>query len=241
MPNLKSNLLNRCFTRVAQLATFAVLAGASANAQAADAGNSSACISDGAKKEATSCPANAGGGTFDVGKHGKSPQVNFHSAPQAADLKKRDQQMKPNMPSVTDVPRDDRKSKLQNRARALLVTEISGLESLFSSTAKNSPDRVDLARRLAEDYVELETAAFKEKTQAEVDRDAAKKTNPQLASQKQATANQANQFMTRARAQAERYYGTIRSDYPNYTKLDEVLYYLAYEYEQSNDNAHARQ
>lgn len=230
--------IQRVLTGVAVVAAFV---GIQASAFAADAGNSSSCISDGAKKEATSCPANAGGGTFDVGKHGKAPQVNFHSAPQAADLKKRDQQMKPNMPGVNDFPVDQRKSKLQNRARALLVTEIAGLESLFGSTAKNSPDRVDLARRLAEDYVELETAAFKEKTQAEVDRDAAKKTNPQLASQKQAAANQAGQFMTRARGAAEKYYGVIRTDYPNYSKLDEVLYYLAYEYEQSNDSAHARQ
>lgn len=220
------------------------LLGIGSTAFAADAGGSSAtggtCLTDGAKKELTSCP-NSGPANFDVSKHGKAPQVNFHSAPPPADLKKRDQQQKPNMPTVTDVPRDERKSKLQNRARALLVTEISGLESLFASTAKNSPDRVDLSRRLAEDYVELETAAFKEKTQAEIDRDNAKKSNPQLASQKQAQANQANQFMTRARTQAEKYYGLIKSDYPNYSKLDEVLYYLAYEYEQSNDNAHARQ
>ncbi|MEO8876776.1 MAG: tetratricopeptide repeat protein, partial [Polyangiaceae bacterium] len=235
--SLKS-LKSRWVTRAAIVVA---LVGLDIGLQANIAHAADACISDGAKKEASSCPANAGGGTFDVGKHGKAPQVNFHSAPQAADLKKRDQQMKPNMPGISDVPRDDRKSKLQNRARALLVTEISGLESLFNTTAKNSPDRVDLSRRLAEDYVELETAAFKEKTQAEVDRDAAKKTNPKLASQKQATANQAGQFMTRARGAAEKYYGIIRSDYPNYSKLDEVLYYLAYEYEQSNDNAHARQ
>ncbi|HEX7666311.1 MAG TPA: hypothetical protein VF407_17415 [Polyangiaceae bacterium] len=229
-----------------QASLVAALVGISAafnvtTAFAADApATGGACLSDGAKKDMTSCP-NSGPSNFDVSKHGKAPQVNFHSAPQPKDLKTKDQQNKPQMPTITDVPRDERKSKLQNRARALLVTEISGLESLFGSTAKNSPDRVDLARRLAEDYVELETAAFKEKTQAEVDRDNAKKTNPQLASQKQAAATQANQFMTRARTQAEKYYGLIKSDYPNYSKLDEVLYYLAYEYEQSNDNAHARQ
>src|SRR6185369_3344932 len=68
-----------------------VLSAASA-ASAQTAGG--ACIGDNAKKELAVCP-NTGPATFDVGKHGKAPQVNFHSAPQAADLKKRDQAIKP--------------------------------------------------------------------------------------------------------------------------------------------------
>src|SRR5207244_9812548 len=118
--------------------------------------------------------------------------------------------------------------------------EISGLENLFGSTPKNAQDRPTLARRLAEDYVELESAAFREKTQAEIDRDTLKKTNPSGAGQKQTAANQANQIMTRARTNAEKYYTLITTDYPNYPQLDEVLYYLAYEYEQANDNGNAR-
>jgi len=205
-------------------------------ARAQTAGN--ACVSDNAKKELAVCP-NTGPATFDVGKHGKAPQVNFHSAPQAADLKKRDQVIKPPNPE-TDIPRDERKNRLQARARALLVTEISGLENLFRSTPKNAPDRVELARRLSEDYVELESAAFREKTQAEIDRDNLKKQNPAGAGQKQAVANQAAGVMNGARTKAEQYYGLIKNEYPNYSKLDEVLYYLAYEYEQANDNANAR-
>ena len=79
------------------------------------------CIDEKAKATLNAC----GGAAlkeFDVGKHGKSPQVNFHSAPPPADLKKRDQQVKPNAPTMTDAPRDERKSRLQARQRALLVT-----------------------------------------------------------------------------------------------------------------------
>ncbi len=213
-----------------------LLEGAAFAADAPTAGG--VCITDNAKKELSACPGN-GPKEFDVSKHGKSPQVNFHSAPTPADLKKKDQQIKPNMPSES-VPRDDRKNKLQARARALLVTEIQGLESLFRTTPKNSPDRVDLARRLSEDYIELENAAFKEKTQAEVDRDGFKKTNPAAAGQKQTLVNSSATIMNGARANGEKYYNLIKTEYPNYSKLDEVLYYLAYEYEQSNDNANAR-
>lgn len=197
-----------------------------------------ACVNEAAKKELTTCPG-TGPKEFDVGKHGKAPQVNFRTAPQAADLKKRDQQLKPNAPTES-VPRDERQSRLHARAKALLVTEIQGLESLFKTTPKNSPDRVELARRLSENYVELESAAFKEKTQAEIDRDNLKKTNPNAAGQKQAAANSAAQIMQKARVNAQKYYSLIKTEYPNYSKLDEVLYYLAYEYEQSNDNQNAR-
>jgi tetratricopeptide (TPR) repeat protein len=168
--------------------------------------------------------------------------LNFHTAPQPADLKKRDQQTRPNMPSeqMSAGQRDDRKSRLQQRSKGLLVGEIQGLENLNANTPPNSPDRLQLVRRLAEDYVELENAGFTEKTQAEIQRDNLKKTNPAGASREQAIANQANNIMLKARARAEQYYTTITTDFPNYPQLDEVLYYLAYEYEQGNNNDLAR-
>jgi tetratricopeptide (TPR) repeat protein len=212
----------------------AALVGSTTAAWAADV-----CIDDKAKQSLNACGGN-GPKEFDVGKHGKAPQVNFHSAPPPADLKKRDQQVKPNQPTLQDAPRDERKSRLQARQRALLVTEIQGLERLFETTKKNAPDRPQLGRRLAEAYVELEAAAFRDKTEAEIKRDEAKKKNPQQAGQFQTNANQADQVMKAARKKAIDNYTLIVNDYPNYPALDEVLYYLAYEYEQANDLKNAR-
>jgi hypothetical protein len=45
------------------------------------------------------------------------------------------------------------------RPRALVVTELSQLEQLFSSTAKGSPQRPQIARRLADTYAELSRVA----------------------------------------------------------------------------------
>ncbi len=211
-------------------------------AQAADAPAATttggACISQEAKTKLEACE-NKGPAAFNVSKHGNAPQVNFHSAPPPADLKKRNQQRTPNAPTTTQ-PRDLRKSRLQARGRALLVTEIAGLENLFRTTPRNAPDRVQLARRMAEDYVELESAAFRDKTQAEIARDGLRKKNPSAAGQKQAQANQANAIMLAARKKVVQYYTLIVDQYPNYGQLDEVLYYLAYEYEQANDLANAR-
>src|SRR4051812_4782225 len=97
----------------------AVTSAASAKAIAADV-----CIDDKAKEALVAC---AGGIAPKEFKGTKAPAANFHSAPTTTDLKKKDQQMKPGKPNIEEAPRDERKSRLQARQRALLVTEIQGL------------------------------------------------------------------------------------------------------------------
>src|SRR6185312_5169645 len=104
--------------------------------------------------------------------------------------------------------------------------------------------------RLAEDYVELENAAFREKTVAEVARDEQKAKNPRGAAQQQSISSARKVTMEKARKAAIRYYSILVDDYsgqpsqtfpqnppPAYPGLDEIYYYLAYEYEQSGDTA----
>jgi tetratricopeptide (TPR) repeat protein len=114
---------------------------------------------------------------------------------------------------VSPVVRDDRRSRLQQRAQGLMAAEIQGLESLLASTPATSPDRAQLLRRLAEDYVELENAAVKDQTAA---------------------------LVQSSRQNAEQRYTSLKDEFPSYALLDEVLYYLGYEYEQAGDLANAR-
>ncbi|MFO0643706.1 MAG: tetratricopeptide repeat protein [Polyangiaceae bacterium] len=208
---------------------------AAADGAASSSASGGVCIEEKAKKELNAC---AVAGPKEFAAHGKQTQANFRGVAPIGDPKKKDN--KPPSPVVNDAPRDERKSKLQARQRALLFTEIQGIERLFQNTPRNAADRVTLARRLAEAYVELEAAAFRDKTNAEMERDNLKKANPQGAGQKQALANQADQVMKSARNQAIRYYTLVKTDYPDYAQLDEVLYYLAYEHEQANDYKTAR-
>src|SRR5262249_7687152 len=113
------------------------------------------------------------------------------------------------------------------------------LESLFATTPKNAPDRPQLARRLAENYVELESAAFRDKTEAGIKADSMKN-NPGEAGKAKQSAAAAAQMMDRARKKAIEYYTLLKTGYPNYSQMDEVLYYLAYEYEQAQDLNNAR-
>lgn len=111
-------------------------------------------------------------------------------------------------------PRDPRVAKLRPRARALMVTELQALEKLFAATGKTSPDRPALMRRLAEGYIELGYSAANEPDGAKL-ADAARK-------------------------KALQHYLALRTEYPAYSKLEEVLYYAGYEHERAGDLARAR-
>jgi tetratricopeptide (TPR) repeat protein len=223
------------------------LAGAalSSPASAADA-----CVSQQAKDALAACP----GGKLQQ-TAGKKPGVTFKGAPTGVDLKKKDQQTKPNNPtaSMNAAQRDERRNRLAARSRQLLVTEIQGLESLYTSTPKNSPDRPKLMRRLAEGYVELESAAFRDKTENAIKADEAKKKNPGAVAGFQSESGKADKILVAARTAAIKYYTQLKDGYPKYCQntnaqnpsqssgcTDEVLYYLAYEYEQAQNLDQAR-
>lgn len=201
-------------------------------------GSGGVCIDEKAKANLNACAVT--GREFSVSAHGAGPTMNFKTAPPPAELKKKDEMRKPGGPTFDKPPRDERRSRLEARQRGLLVSEIQGIERLFETTPKNAADRPVLMRRMAEDYVELESAAFRDKTNAEIARDEQKKTNPQAAGQKQADANTADTVMKNARGAAIKYYSMLKNEYPKYPQLDEVLYYLAFEYEQASDFKTAR-
>lgn len=228
---------------VAALAVGAVAA--SGNASAADI-----CISQQAKDALSQCP----GGKMEA-TAGKKPAVSFNTAPQGVNLKKRDDQTKPTLPatSQTIAQRDERRNRLEARSRQLLVTEIQGLESLFQTTPKDAADRPGLMRRLAEGYVELESAATRDKTELSIKIDEAKRKSPGTVGKLQEESAKADKILAAARQAAIKYYGMLETQYPKWCQTvnkadpakstgctDEVLYYLAYEHEQANDLDKAR-
>src|SRR5262249_9454610 len=134
---------------------------------------SAECIGKEAQTNLSTCP----GGPAKFDPHQKRA-VAFKSAPPPIEVKKREDDVKPVNPDELKkyADRDTRKNRLQARARALLITEISGLERLYKTTPKKSADRPQLTRRLAEAYVELESAAQRDKIAADIQaQDAIKK------------------------------------------------------------------
>lgn len=207
-----------CF--VASLAPLLARA-ADTPAASTDAPKTFDCISQGAKDSLTKCE---GSGTFSaIGD--KPKEVKMGSVAAANNATKEN---KPTPPSITQ---DDMKAlrgiKVASKVRELLVKEIAQLEQLWKVTGKNASDRVTLARRLAETYVELEGAATRDAIQADIDK-------------KPDDAAKAKKLVETARNNAVKYYKVIINDYKTYPQLDEVLYFLAYEYEQAQNLDEAR-
>ena len=211
--------------------------------------NSATCITPAAVSALSACP----GGPQLHPTGGKQPAMSMRG--KVEDLKKGNKTIGVGTADVAMLAgiRDQRQTALKQRVLALLITEIQQLESLYKSTDLRSKDRPMLLRRMAEDYVELENAAFREKTEAEIKRDNFKGSNPREAGKQQAIANSRKTTMERSRKAAINDYSLLVTDYsgqpstnfasnppPAYPLLDEVYYYLAYEYEQAGDTANAR-
>src|SRR5262245_59816466 len=135
----------------------AALAGAAPEAKMTDL--SGECIGTEAPKTLVACP---GGPKLEIKQKRAAA---FKSAPPPLDVKKRQDDSKPINPEELKkyAERDTRKTRLQARARALLITEIQGLERLYKNTPEQSADKPQLTRRLAEAYVELDGAAPRHK------------------------------------------------------------------------------
>ena len=198
-------------------------------AQGAGATSSAAnrCWSSQAEQRLTGCEG-ATPTAYTAGAQRGQPSVHFKAKPPTPP-KTTEPRAKPGGPAELDPGklRELREKALQPRMRAMLITEIQGLEQLFRSTPRRAPDRVIIARRLAESYVELENAARRDQTRAEIDK------NRQEAAK-------AGGVVVLARNKAIAYYDLIKRQYASYAKIDEVLYYLAYEYEQAKDLPNAR-
>lgn len=218
------------------VATVCGLTLAAGSALGADARRMSAeCISDAAYKNFSECP---GGPAKFEGKKRKG--TSFKSAPPPIEKKKQQDGKPGDLAALQQfAERDTRKGKMQKRARALLITEITGLERLYKATPAKSPDRPQLTLRLADAYAELEQAAIRDKITADIEvQDLQRKKKDTSKARKEV--DKAKQMEKAARSKAIAFYSKMAKDYSSYSKLDEVLYYLAYEYEQAGDLANAR-
>lgn len=109
-----------------------------------------------------------------------------------------------------DRTRDDRIA-LRPRAVALLKTEVHQIEQLLAAMARDAKDRPLLLLRLATNYAELEYAS----------------------------ADDANQRES-ARVASIHYYALLARDYPDDPRMDQVAYYIGFEYERGGEDEKAR-
>ncbi len=188
------------------------------------------CVAQSSYAELDACPNGPQG--FDVTKKRSAA---YKSAAPTQEKKKKVTELSAADPAAkfdANELREERQSRLQARARALLTREIQGLEKLYQRTSEKHSDKGKLARRLAEAYVELESAANRDRIQAVIkQQDLGPKGKPEVIQKAKAEEKAAAKVSDLARKKAITYYTWVKDNVPQYPKLDEVLYYLAFEYE----------
>ena len=116
---------------------------------------------------------------------------------------------------------DRRKSNWEPRARAVLITELQGLERLNKRIAQTDPQRDALLRRLAETYAELRARSTLEAGEP----DTSEAARAQLA-----------KISSAAHEKALRFFRQLILEHPGYPKLAEARFDLALEVARSGSN-----
>jgi TolA-binding protein len=219
-------------------ASAALLAAGTPPASAADA-----CISPKVTEALAAC----GGATPGPSPARRTPVTVGQVAPPAAKSAQ-----KPLPPDAALSAVELRRGLANLQSVQLLITQLQGLETLLGNTPSGSADRPGLLRRLADGYVELETASFRKKTESRMRADESKRKDPGKAAGFSAEAQRAEKVEVAARQAAIKHYVQLRSQYPRWCQspgqspatasgcADETLYNLAYEHEQAGDLNQAR-
>lgn len=208
------------------------------NASAAERKMSNECISESAYTNINACPSGA------IKSEGrKRVGTSFKSKPPPATAKPK-KDIGPGDLGALDslAERDTRKGAMKQRARQLLFHEISSTEDLYNETPKGTNEHQQLILRLAEAYAELEQAAVRERITKDIQVQDLKRKKGSAAeiSTLRQEITKAKAVEKTARSKAIGYYARMAKWYSKYSKIDEVLYYLAYEYEQAGDMKKAR-
>ncbi len=201
---------------------------------------SNVCITPSARQEVEQCPA----GAPQAAKGGR-PGTN---APRSRlrEAERRQEKAKntgPTGPSIElDAATRRNRERVEARAWNLLQREVTVLQRLVRNTRTNDSRRPDILLRLAETYFEMQTVmnarvrSFDEPIyRARSSKNASKVR--QLAQRQR----QAQQQLNRLREEAIRTYATLVQDHPDYRRMDEVLFSLAFGLEELRQHDRARQ
>lgn len=134
------------------------------------------------------------------------------------------------------------RERLETRALALLEREVQVLERLVSRMREGDPRGAEYLLRLAETYFELQT--FYNTQARSLDQpifEARQAKNANQVRRLRQQQQQAEQGVQRYRQEAIRTYARLVRDFPNYRRMDEVLFSLAFGLEEARQFDRARQ
>lgn len=206
------------------------------NAAAASGGQ---CVTPGAVSAVNECPSNA------PRPSKRSPGASTpRSRLRTAAPQKQAAKQGPTGPSV-EISSTQRTGREESQARAasLLEREVQILKRLVQNTRANNPQRPDILLRLAETYFEMQTSlnARVRSFDDPIHQACRVQKNRQRCNQARQGQQQAQTQLDETRQESIRTYATLVQDHPDFPRMDEVLFSLAYSLEEIRQQDRARQ
>jgi tetratricopeptide (TPR) repeat protein len=197
------------------------------------------CVSVAARQLVEECPSGAHAGGRREGARPSAPATHLDVAKRRTEEKKQG----PSGPSIEiDAATARGREAIAARALDLLRREIETTERIIARMREDDPRGADYLLRLAETYFELQTywntrARSLDQPIFEARQAGNQEQLQQLLRQQQ----EANQQLDQARQNAIRTYAQLVQRYPNYSRMDEVLFSLAFGLEEMRQFERARQ
>ncbi len=192
---------------------------------ASTASTQNMCIPPSARAALEECPAGASRGK--IGRQGNHPRSRLNEA--APETKSGDSG--PTGPSLQiDMSTLMGREKVQARTQDLLTREIGILQRLVRNTEADDPRRPDILLRLAETQFEMQQSqtakvrSYDDPIWQACDRD---KDKPNCNAQRQGQSG-AEGALDKTRQETIRTYATLVRDHPDFDRMDEVLFSLAF-------------
>ena len=225
------------FLLVCGVFAFGVSNRASAQENASSSGG--VCISSRARQAVQECPSSAPRARR--GASAMAPQSRLRTAaPQKQESKKQG----PTGPSVEiDAATRTGRERVQAREWQLLQREVRILNRLVSNTRQNNPQRPEILLRLAETQFEMQTAlnARVRSFDEPIFQACQQQKNRNRCRTARQGQQQAQTQLNETRQASIRTYATLVSDHPDFPRMDEVLFSLAFSLDEIRDHDRARQ
>ncbi len=161
----------------------------------------------------------------------------------AAPVKQETKNAGPQGPSIEiDVATRRGREQVQARAAQLLEREVRILNRLVRNTRQNNPQRPDILLRLAETYFEMQQALNTRMRGFDqpIFQACRRQKNRQRCREARQGQRNAQNALNEARQQTIRTYAVLVNDHPNYGRMDEVLFSLAFGLEEIQEHDRAR-
>ncbi len=207
---------------------------------AQETGAGAMCVSASARETVEACPSGAPPPSSRAGAHPSTTAASHLTETKRLETEKAAPTTGPSV--QIDIRSEALQHSVEVRALDLLQQEVTTTERIVDRMRGGDPRGADYLLRLAETYFELQTYwSTRARSLDQPLYDAQQAGQADRVAQVERQQHEAEQHLTEAREAAIRTYARLVQDYPNYSRMDEVLFSLAFGLEEMQQFDRARQ